>query len=46
MHIGSPTIFGIENDADDEDDDIDNINECDDDQLVLYYIIFYNIFVL
>ena len=36
MHIGSPTIFGIENDADDEDDDTDNINECDDDQLVLY----------
>ena len=36
MHIGSPTVFGIENDADDEDDDIDNINECDDDQFVLY----------
>ena len=36
MHIGSPTIFGIENDVDDEDDDTDNINECDDDQLVLY----------
>ena len=36
MHIGSPTVFGIANDADDEDDDTDNINDCDnDDQLVL-----------
>ena len=36
MHIGSTTVFGIENDADDEDDGIDNINDCDnDDQFVL-----------
>ena len=36
MHIGSPTVFGIENDADDEDDGTDNINDCDnDDQFVL-----------
>ena len=36
MHIGSPTVFGTENDADDEDDGTDNINDCDnDDQFVL-----------
>ena len=26
MHIGSPTVFGIENDADDEGDGADNID--------------------